>query len=420
MTITKTHISSCVVLLLAVIGFGRVYHDAFTVTPFEHPDEIFHYDTVIRYAHGLHVGRPDPLTAEATPYYSPGLARTDGVVPLNQEVVEPPIYYTLAALWYHMGRLFDAPVPQWNRLLAGVFASCVVVVGFLVARTVFPQSGDVRPFLVAGVIAFFPSSDLCSVSNDSLSPLVFGLMLLAVASFRKSPAKLTAFIIGVTACAMLLTKTTLLPLVVVGVFSAGWAMRRWQMIVSFLVGFLPYSGWLVRNWLVLGELTGVNTKFAVFGFRKLPISEWTWGKFTPTNLWLFWHELADSFVFGEYPGTKWDDNDGLFGIGVFTIALIVPTIVLIRTRTTPASVINRPLLLTSIASVVAAIVFLAVSSVAFNFDSNVGLPTGWMRSTILSNGRLMSGAIIPFAVCLVSPLPSALAKRRSSRHSPGN
>jgi len=406
----KKGISFCVVLFLATIAFGKVYHNAFTVTPFEHPDEIFHYDTVVRYAHGLHVGRPEPLTAEVTPYYRPGLAKTDGVVPLNQEVVEPPIYYTVAAVWYHIGRLFDAPVPQWNRLLAGVFASCVVVVGFLVALTVFPQSGDARPFLVASVIAFFPSSDLCSVSNDSLCPLVFGLMLLAVASFRQSPAKLTAFAIGVTACAMLLTKTTLLPLVVVGVFSAGLAMLRRQMIVSFLVGFFPCSGWFVRNWLILGELTGVNSKFGVFGFRKLPISEWVWSKFTPANLWLFWHELGDSFVFGEYPGTKWDDNAGLFGIGVFTIALIVPTLVLIRTRTTPATVINRPLLLTCLASSVAAIVFLAVSSLAFNFDANVGLPTGWMRSTILSNGRLMSGAIIPFAVCLASPMGVSLRK----------
>jgi hypothetical protein len=403
-------------LALAIIGFARVYHNAVTTAPFEHPDELYHYDTVVRYAHGLHIGAPQPLTDEVTPYYGPGPAFFGklppnarlGLGPLNHEVVDPPIYYALAALWYHMGRLVDVPLPEWTRLLAGLFVFCTVPLGYVIAKEAFPGSGDVRPFLVAAVVAFFPSSDLCSVTADSLCPLVFGAMLLAVISFHKAPTRFTAFAIGVMSSTMLLTKTTLLPLVAVGLCSAGFALGRWQMLLSFAAGLVPYAVWLLRNWLVLGELTAVNSKFSVFRFYRLPINEWTWNKLALSNLWLFWHELADSFVFGEYPTLKWDDNAGLLGLFVFTAALAIPASALVCGR----GRFNRWLLLTCLGSFVGGIGFLAMSSIMFNFDSNYGFPTGWLRSTMFSNGRLMSGALIPFAILLVFPINVHVRSRR--------
>jgi Dolichyl-phosphate-mannose-protein mannosyltransferase len=379
-----------VIALLCLVAFGRVAYQAFAVDGFEHPDEIEHYDTVYRYSQGLSIARPEPITQHTGQYFHRGIGHAADMWPINQEIVEPPLYYWIAGIWARLGFL---RVPVWNRLLAGVFAACSVVVCYLIGSRMF---GDYRALLAAGLVACWPSGDLCGVTDDTLTPVVCGLMLLAVLGYRDNPGRVGAFAMGVAASAMMLTKTMALPLVVVAVFASGVWKRREAWL--FVVGSAPCTLWLLRNWFVLGELTGVRAKFACFGFHQLPLSRWAWNRLTASNLWTWYHELCDSYLWGEYPLSKWDDWDGLVGMLTFTVVLIVPLFYL-----------RRRMVLLCYVSLLGAVLFMSVLSLGFDFSSNGGMPSGWMRSPIMSNGRLVSGTLIPFCLLAVLPCKPGLA-----------
>ena len=98
----------------------------------------------------------------------------------NHEMLEPPLYYSLAGAWLALGELIrvpDADMFYWVRFLNALVLPATVWLGYVVARDLFPGS----PFLKIGtpaLLAIIPQDVLYGINDDVLSPLSFGLVCL--------------------------------------------------------------------------------------------------------------------------------------------------------------------------------------------------------------------------------------------------
>jgi hypothetical protein len=108
---------------------------------------------------------------------------------INYEAAQPPLYYTLAGLWWRgegvriSRRLFAllGPVPEH------LFVVALVWLGFVAARMIFPEN----LFLKIGVpalLAFFPQTAFYSIQNDVLSPLCFGAAFICLVKLLRADA----------------------------------------------------------------------------------------------------------------------------------------------------------------------------------------------------------------------------------------
>jgi hypothetical protein len=95
---------------------------------------------------------------------------------LNHEASQPPLYYTVAGLWWRAGKLcgfHGGFLLYWLRFLNLVFVALLVWLGYVAARLVFPGERFLR-LGVPAVLAFFPQTAFYSIQNDVLSPVCFG------------------------------------------------------------------------------------------------------------------------------------------------------------------------------------------------------------------------------------------------------
>ena len=197
------------------------------------------------------------LTREAFP---PDLS----VLPLEYEDHQPPLYYLLATpvYWLSGGDVLSL------RLFSLVLGGAGVAALFLLLREFRPTEPAIA-WLGGGLVAFVPQfvAMMASVNNDALVlPLLWFWLWLALRYLRGA---MPAWAIGVTAGALLLTKTTgygVLPLAVLLVLmrvrragtSLSWAARQLAAILvpAGLLGGL----WWLRNIGVYGwpDLLGLG------------------------------------------------------------------------------------------------------------------------------------------------------------------
>ncbi len=101
----------------------------------------------------------------------------------NQESSQPPLYYVMAAAWFHIGEwigLKGGSSLYWVRFLNVVLVATLVWLSYAAARIIFPDQVALRlgvPFLVAAV----PQDTYYGITNDVLSPISFGLVFLCLA-----------------------------------------------------------------------------------------------------------------------------------------------------------------------------------------------------------------------------------------------
>jgi hypothetical protein len=140
-----------------------------------------------------------------------------------------------------------------------------------------------------------------------------------------------------------------------------------------------------------------------------PFSQW-WPHpiFTPAGFWTFLSELIASFWRGEFMwhaqtiGSKiMDLFYALSSIAFVSIAVIS----LLRYRTNGGDLAQRRALPIALASFIAAIVFLAFLSLQFDFGNCIN-PS--RARPYFFQGRLMLGALIPFALLYVYGLDRLL------------
>jgi hypothetical protein len=349
----------------------------------------------------------------------------------NHEMLEPPLYYSLAGAWLALGELIrvpDADMFYWVRFLNALVLPATVWLGYVVARDLFPGS----PFLKIGtpaLLAIIPQDVLYGINDDVLSPLSFGLVCLGLVRWMnpKRPAIKAAALTGLGVAATGLTKMTNLPLIAVTLVAVAWIVLRkpqtssevsspgvlrrpMAAALTFVVCVSPLPAWLFWNKLTLGNFTGSAAKLAELGFSQKPFAQWfSHPLFSLSGVKDFWFELSASYWRGEITWYRKPIAnyfvDCVYACGTLLL-LATATIGLWRTRDTR----QRAFLIFGLAAFWASVAFLALSSVAIDFGK-MGTASPLFSFPGFVCGRLMCGTLVPFAI-VASYAISLLAPRR--------
>jgi Predicted membrane protein (DUF2142) len=422
---------------------------------FNNVDERRHVDLVIKYADG-HMPRSAELISPATlPYLShyaspeflsapedfeggyfgpmwkhppeevaPTIARIEeiwGHTP-NQECSQPPLYYVFAAAWFHVGQWLgvkDGSALYWVRFLNVVFIAALVWLAYVAARLMFPEQIALRlgvPLLIAAV----PQDTFYAINNDVLSPICFGLVFIGLIKwFSQSQTSIGLGIAtGLSIAAAYLTKLSNLPLIFVAVGAILWwciiearagRLHRAMPALSALAfcAATPIVAWLLWMKAHFDDFTGATSKAKLLGWTTKQFSEW-WSHpiFTAPGMWTFLSELIASFWRGEF---MWHNHVISFGgVDLFYVLssfglILIAVISLLHAKNTSDS--QRRVLWIAMACVIATIMFLAFLSLQFDFGACIN-PS--QERPYFFQGRLMLGALIPFAMLYVYGLSRLL------------
>lgn len=436
------------VLLLCAIAALRVFIFSAAFPFFSNIDEDLHFDLITQYSHGHIPHTFDRLKEETlnwiVPYASPeflvppeqfpdqkfpmplwkqswsqvepviATTRAEWSSEINFESSQPPVYYAVAGLWWWIGKhvgLSGIESLYWIRFLNVALMAIVVWLAYVTARTLAPDRFDLQ-IGVPLLIAFIPQNVFYALNNDVLSPLCFGVLFLCVLRWLRAdaPALFLAAVTGVAVACAYLTKLSNLPLIVIAVGIVlvrlvGISRRTPREGIIALAAFIlcaavPIVGWMIWLKLEFGDFTGSAAKIAFLDWTRKPFVDW-WQHpiFKPAGLWAFWSDLIARFWRGEveWHGQKfnWQIADPLFAIS--SLVFFAAAVFGLRKRT-GLSALQRQGFAIAILTVVAGIVFLGLLSIQFDFGSCVN-PS--RSHPYFTSGRLLSGALIPFALSYV-------------------
>jgi hypothetical protein len=347
----------------------------------------------------------------------------------NTEASQPPLYYSLAGLWWRLGRwsgLDGGHLLYWIRFLNIILVAALVWLGHLAARIIFPKN----LFLKLGVpalIAFIPQTAFYSIQNDVLSPLTFGASFVLLMKFwnaEKISARLS-IALGLALAATFLTKISNLPLLAVsGIFIA---LKIWRLqkenklraaIPSILAlgicALLPMAAWLAWTKYNFSDFAGTAAKIQILGWTIKPFAEW-WHHpiFTPHGFWIFIHDLLSTFWQGEI---LWHRQplalpsvDMVYVI--LTFILIGIALVNLFLKSESATKPQREVLWFSLACFIAVIAFSGFLSIIYDFH-DCFYPS--RDHPYFTSGRLMLGALIPFLLLFVYGIDRALSRIKNN------
>ena len=456
-----------IVWLLCLLGMVHVFVFSAAAPFFSNVDEQIHLDLAVKYSQG-HLPRSlEPLSAEVVPYIiwygSPeyvGMPADypDGQFPpplwtqplekvrpalaaktatwravTNYEAAQPPLYYTLAALWWDLGKVcgvHDGRLLYWLRFLNLLVVAALVWLGYAAARLVFPG----RRFLRLGVpalLAFIPQSAFYSIQNDVLSPLAFGAAFILLVRWWRAeiPDVRLGILTGLALAATFLTKISNLPLLAVSglvvLFKIGCLARPGKLRAAgpslaalALCAGLPMIAWLAWCKYAFGDFTGTAAKIQFLNWTLKPPGEW-WHHpiFTPRGLWTFGSGLMATFWQGEF---LWHRQplaspvvDAIYAISSVGFVGVAVSTLLFRSPEATAS--QRQALWFGFGVFIAAVVFLGFLSVIYDFH-DCFYPS--REHPYFTSGRLMLGALIPFVLLYLYGLDCILGRVESSRLRP--
>jgi len=433
------------ILLLCVAAVLRVFIFSAAFPFFSNIDEDLHFDLITQYSHAQVPRSFDRLKAETlnwiVPYASPEFLSPperfpDGKFPaplwkqswskvepeisvtrgawsseINFESSQPPLYYALAGLWWRIGKQIGLDGIQslyWIRFLNAALMAIVVWLGYLAARTIAPERLDLR-IGVPLLMAFIPQNVFYAMNNDVLSPLCFGVLFLCVLQWLRTdaPSLSLGTITGVAIASTYLTKSSNLPLIVIAVVVI---LVRFVPIVRrspraglialaalLLCAAVPICSWMVWLKLQFGDVTGSTAKIAFLDWTPKPFVQW-WQHpiFSGHGLWIFWSDLIASFWRGEVEwhgkGFDWRIADRLYAIS--SLVFIAAAVLGLR-KPFGLSGFQRKAIAVAILTFAAGTAFLGFLSIQFDFGSCVN-PS--RSHPYFTSGRLLSGAMIPFAL----------------------
>jgi hypothetical protein len=436
------------ILLLSFVAAFRVLVFSAAFPFFSDIDEDLHFDLITQYSHGRPPHAFDTLKEETlfwiVPYASPEFLNTSDQFPgakfppplwkqsgqeaesefaatkaewsseINFESSQPPLYYTVASLWWWIGKHIgfgDIQSLYWIRFLNVPLMAMVVWLGYATARIIAPARMDLR-LGVPLLLAFIPQNVFYAMNSDVLSPVCCGALLLCVLHWLRTttPSFLFGALTGLAMAAAYVTKLSNLPLIAVAliaiVANLGWRIRQLSratliaLAALVICSVIPIGSWIFWTKHQFGDLTGSTAKIAVLDWTRKPFADW-WQHpiFTPGGFWIFWSDLIASFWRGE---VKWHGQilrcglaDGFYAIS--SLALLVAALIGLR-KGTGLSTFQRQAISIAALSFIISVGFLALLSIQFDFGDCVN-PS--RAHPYFTSGRLLSGALIPFAVVYV-------------------
>jgi hypothetical protein len=368
---------------------------------------------------------PPPLWKQSPAEAAPELAVTKAAwsTEVNFESSQPPLYYALASVWWRIGKRIGLTGIQslyWIRFLNVPLIAIVVWLGFVTARTIAPERVELRVG-VPMLLAFIPQNVFYAMNNDVLSPICFGALFLCVLQWFRTeiPGFSLGALTGLAIAATYLTKLSNLPLIavaLVAIIGRLFSIMRQRpsaglmpLAALVLCAAIPVGSWMVWTNYQFGDPTGSTTKISLLGWTRKPFADW-WHHpiFTPRGLWTFWSELITNFWRGEvrWHGRplSWQVADGFYGLS--SLVLLGAAIIGLRKRA-GLSAFQRQAIGIVTLSFVTSVGFLTLLSIQFDFGSCINPSRGHPYFT---SGRLLSGALIPFALLYVYGISSLLRR----------
>ncbi len=194
------------------------------------------------------------------------------------EFHQPPLYYALAAPVYAAAGGGDRGT-RAVRLLSALIGLITTLAAFGIARTLWPEP----PHLALGaaaVTAFWPMHlyTNASINNDGLAVALWATALWLLARYLRAPSLRGAALAGVVTGLALLTKTSTLILVPLGLIAITLAWSReksvpWRHLFgdggAFLGAAAVIGGWwLVRNQMLYGDALAYGVFKTAFGWQS--------------------------------------------------------------------------------------------------------------------------------------------------------
>src|SRR5262249_2410474 len=172
--------------------------------------------------------------------------------------------------------------------------------------------------------------------------------------------------------------------------------------IAALISFaaIPVGTWMMWTKFHFGDLTGSTAKISLLGWTRKPLGDW-WQHpiFTPRGVWTFWSDLIASFWRGEVSWhgqpLRWRGADGFYAGS--SLLLLAAAIAGLRQQA-GLSGFQRQAIGSAILIVLAGVAVLALLSIQFDFGNCIN-PS--REHPYFTSGRLLSGALIPFAVVYV-------------------
>src|SRR5213594_4271948 len=359
---------------------------------------------------------PPPLWKQSPTEAAPELAATKAAwsTEINFESSQPPMYYALASVWWDIGQrigLTGIQALYWIRFLNVPLIAIVVWLGYVTARTIAPENSTLR-IGVPLLLAFIPQNVFYAMNNDVLSPICFGALFLCVLQWlrAKTPSFSLGALTGLAIAATYLTKLSNLPLVAVALIAiAAKALpiirqKPRAALAAFaaliLCAAIPIAGWMIWMKYQFSDLTGSTTKITLLGWTRKPFADW-WHHpiFTPRGFWVFWSDLITDLWRGE---VRWHSHplssgvaDGFYAIS--SLVLLGTALGGLRKRA-GLSTFQRQAIAVAALTFVAAVAFLVLLSIHFDFGTCIN-PS--RAHPYFTSGRLLNGALIPFALFYV-------------------
>ena len=436
------------ILLLCFLAALRVFIFSAGFPFFSSIDEDLHFDLITQYSHGrlprtfnvlkeetlvwiVPYGSPEfiltpdqfpgakfppPLWKQSGPEVAAEIAATKAAwsTEINFESSQPPIYYVLASFWWWLGKQIGLTGIQslyWIRFLNVPLVAILVWLGYITARTIAPENVDLR-IGVPLLLAFIPQNVFYAMNNDVLSPICFGALFLCVLQWlrAKTPSLALGIVTGLVIAVTYLTKLSNLPLIAVALIAIVAkslpTMRQkpsatlLALATLILCAAVPIGSWMMWTKNQFGDLTGSATKIALLGWTPKPFADW-WHHpiFTLRGLWAFWSDLLAAFWRGE---VNWENRplnsplaDRFYAIS--SLLFLCAAIAGVMKERGP-SAFKRQAIGCAVLTFIVVVGFLALLSIQFDFGNCVN-PS--RAHPYFTSGRLLSGALIPFALLYV-------------------
>jgi hypothetical protein len=446
------------VTLFSVLAALRLFIFCAAFPLFNNVDEAMHFDLVMKYARGdvprgMEIVSPDSISylalMNSPEYFKAPDQFPDRQIPpppwtlsaekrpldlaarsefwlrsANYESSQAPLYYGLAALWFHFGRglgLHDGQLVFWLRFLNLALVMGLIRLGYKAAQLLFPDNSFLR-LGVPALLAFMPQSAFYSIGNDTLSAVCFGAGFIFLIRWLRAerPSAGLGAAMGLAFAATYLAKLTNLPLLVVGAAAVLFrSCRDWQHgklheILPSLAAFLccanpPIIAWVIWCKRHFGDATGVAVKAHYLGWTLKPFAQWWLHPiFSSAGLWTYLSEQMGAFWQGEFwwhgpPLCLAGTNAFYTLLSLGLIAAALPALF----RSSNLTSIQRQALQLALACFLAGLGFFALMSVVYDFHDGVNPSSAHPYFTA---GRLLLGALIPFLLLVVYGLNRLLGR----------
>jgi Predicted membrane protein (DUF2142) len=444
-----------VMVLLGCLAAIHVFIFSAAFPLFNNVDEPTHFDLVVKYSRGhipagaenmsiesvaylaryhskAYFAEPDPVSHQLQPPPVWTLSPAEQQRELagnedywrreqNYESSQPPLYYSLAAVYWqatHELGIPDRDRPYALRFFNIFFVVALVWLGYGVAREIFPANPFLR-MAVPALLAAMPQSAFYSIGNDILSPLCFGIAFLALIRLLNEdvPGLPLAAGTGLAIAATYLSKLTNLPLVAVAFIvvllkarrlAATGKLRATFLAVLFGCALLPVAAWMIVCKTHFGDLTGANLKMAYFGWTYKTFGEW-WQHplFSATGIWAYLEGQLSTFWQGEFWWHGKPMGSPLLNM-IYSAAsllfLFIALVALWKQRSTLPTIEHETLALAAIC-VITALGFFAFLSIVYDFHQGLNPSRAF---PYFHAGRMVLGMLIPFTLLFLYGMDRAL------------